>query len=51
MGKSQRYPQAYLRFEFVNSNVSFECLNLSLFTAGELEILSDKHTKEKEKKW
>ena len=33
----QKYPQAYLRFEFVSSNVSFEKIDLNLFVAGEIE--------------
>ena len=47
--KSQRYPQAHLRFEFVSSNISFEKLDINLFLAGEIEIISDKRTKESEK--
>ena len=49
--KSQRYPQAHLRFEYVSSNLSFEKLDINLFVAGEIEIISDKRTKEIEKKW
>ena len=48
--KSLRYPQAHLRFEFVSSNVSFEKLDINLFVAGETEIISDKCTKEMERK-
>ena len=47
--KSQRYPQAHLHFEFVSSNKSFEKLDINLFVAGEIEIISDKPTKESEK--
>ena len=47
--KSQRYPQAHLRFEYVSSNLSFEKLDINLFVAGEIEIISDKRTKEIEK--
>ena len=36
----QKYPQAHLRYEFVCSNVPFENLDLNLFVAGELEIIS-----------
>jgi len=35
----QKYPQAFLRFEHVNSKVSFEKLEFNLFVAGELEII------------
>ena len=35
--------------EYVNSNVSFEKLDLNLFVAGEIEIISDQRTKEKER--
>ena len=45
----QKYPQAFLRYEFVSSNVTFEKLDLNLFVCGELEIISDKKTKEPEK--
>lgn len=47
--KSQRYPQAQLRFEFVSANVTFDKLDLNLFVAGELEIITDVRTKDKEK--
>ena len=40
--KSQRYPQAHLRDEYVSSNVN-------LFVAIEIEIISDRRTKEKER--
>ena len=49
MRKSQRYPQAHLRYEYVSSNVSFEKLDLNLFLAGEIEIISDRRRKEKER--
>ena len=45
----QKYPQAFLRYEFVSSNVTFEKLDLNLFVCGELEIISDKKTKQPEK--
>ena len=45
----QKYPQAFLRYEFVSPNVTFEKLNLNLFVCEELEILSDKRIKEPEK--
>ena len=47
--KQQRYPQAHLRYEFVSSNLSFDKLDLNLFVAGELEIISDKKTREVER--
>lgn len=47
--KSQRYPQAQLRFDFVSANVTFDKLDLNLFVAGELEIITDVRTKDKEK--
>ena len=40
----QRYPQAHLRFEFAGSDLSFASLDLNLFVAGELEIISDCRT-------
>lgn len=46
----QRYPQAFLRFEHVNSSVSFEKLDFNLFVAGELEIISSSSIKSVEKK-
>jgi len=47
--KTEKYPQAYLRFEYVNDAVSFENLNVNLFVAGELEIISSSSVKEQEK--
>lgn len=47
---SQRYPHSQLRYEYVNQNVTFQELNLSLFVAGELEIISDEHTGSIERK-
>ena len=47
--KQQRYPQAHLRYEFVSSNLSFDKLDLNLFVAGELEIISDQKTREVER--
>ena len=35
----QKYPQAYLRYEFTSSNISFDKLDFNLFIAGELEII------------
>lgn len=40
----QRYPQAHLRFDYVSSNISFDKLDLNLFIAGELEIITDSRT-------
>ena len=45
----QKYPQAFLRYEFVSENVTFEKLDLNLFVCGELEIISDSTIKESEK--
>ena len=42
----QQYPQAHLRFDFVNKGLEFNRLDVNLFVAGELEIISackDKH--------
>ncbi|KAH3807430.1 hypothetical protein DPMN_135771 [Dreissena polymorpha] len=46
---SQRYPHTYLRYEFVSKNMTFESLDLNLFRAGELEIISDSKTKSTER--
>ena len=35
----QKYPQAYLRYEFTSSNISFDKLDFNSFIAGELEII------------
>ena len=45
----QKYPQAYLRYEFTSSNISFDKLDFNLFIAGELEIISSKKIKEVER--
>ena len=45
----QKYPQAYLRFEHVSSKTSFESLDINLFVAGELEIISDTSVKASER--
>lgn len=45
----QKYPQAFLRYEFVSSNLSFDKLDLNLFVAGELEIISDRKIKDLER--
>lgn len=36
----QEWPHAHLQYEYVNKQVKFEELNLKLFMAGELEIIS-----------
>jgi hypothetical protein len=41
----QRYPHSQLRYEFVSHDISFQNLDLNLFVAGELEIISDPKTK------
>lgn len=45
----QRYPQAHLRFEFAGSDLTFAKLDLNLFVAGELEIISDRRTEKVER--
>ena len=45
----QKYPQAYLKYEFTSSNVSFDKLDMNLFVAGELEIIGSSKTKEVER--
>ncbi|MES9902604.1 MAG: hypothetical protein ABW168_07965 [Sedimenticola sp.] len=37
----QKWPHSQLQFEFVNKNIEFENLDLRLFVAGELEIISN----------
>ena len=45
----QKYPQAYLRYEFTSANISFEKLEMNLIIAGELEIISNSRIKEVER--
>ena len=45
----QKYPQAYLKYEFTSSNISFDKLDMNLFVAGELEIIGSSKTKEVER--
>lgn len=45
----QKYPQAYLKYEFISSNISFEKLDMNLFIAGELEIIGSSKIKEVER--
>ena len=40
----QRYPHSHLRFEFVNNSIDFDKLELNMFVAGELEIISQSST-------
>lgn len=47
--RSQKYPQAHLRFELVSLNVTFKKLDLNLFVAGEIEIISDSKIRNTEK--
>ena len=49
MNFPKKCPQAFLRYEFVSENVTFEKLDLNLFVCGELEIISDSRIKESEK--
>ncbi len=46
----QRYPHSSLQFEYVNKSVSFENLDLKLFVAGELEIISDETVSKRKRK-
>lgn len=44
----QDYPQAHLRYDFVSKKLEFQNLDMNLFVAGELEIISQcKHSKER----
>jgi hypothetical protein len=43
------WPQSALQYEFVNDSVSSKDLDITLFTAGELEIITSKGISEKEK--
>ena len=45
----QKYPHAYLRYEHVNSRVTFDSMEMNLFVAGELEIISQSSIKRKER--
>ena len=45
----QKYPQAYLKYEFASSNLSFQSLEMNLFCAGELEIIGSSKIKETER--
>ena len=40
VSRPQMYPHSHLRFEFVNNSIEFDKLDLNLFVAGELEIIS-----------
>ena len=37
----QKWPHAYLQFEYVNKQVTFEELDYRMFIAGELEVISE----------
>ena len=45
----QKYLQAYLKYEFTSSNLSFQSLEMNLFCAGELEIIGNAKIKEVER--
>ncbi|KAL4227290.1 hypothetical protein ACF0H5_012736 [Mactra antiquata] len=47
--KRQKYPHSQLRFDFVNQNIEFNKLDINLFVAGELEIISSSKTSKVEK--
>ena len=42
VAKKQLWPQSKLQYEYAGSKMSFEDLELNLFVAGELEIISGK---------
>ena len=44
------WPQSALQYEFVNDFVSFKDLDITLFTVGELEIITSKGIYQKKKK-
>jgi len=46
----QTWPQTALQYEFINKSVTFQELDLKLFVAGELEIISSKKIKSFERK-
>ena len=45
----QRWPQAYLQYEFVNKQVKFDQLDFKLFLAGEISIISSDDLSESER--
>ena len=45
----QKYPQAYLRYEFASNNISFEKLEMNLFIADEPDIISNSKINEVER--
>ena len=45
----QRWPQAYLQFEFVNKQLKFDDLDFKQFVAGELEIIGEEDLSQTEK--
>ena len=45
----QRWPQAYLQYEFVNKEVKFDQLDIKLFLAGEISIISSDDLSESER--
>lgn len=46
----QIWPQTNLQYEYVSKGVTFQQLDFKLFVAGELEIISSKTIRDKEKK-
>ena len=46
----QRWPHAYLQYEFVNKQVKFDELDFKLFLAGEISIISSDDLTESERK-
>ena len=46
----QRWPHAYLRYEFVNKQVKFDKLDFKLFLAGEISIIAADDLSESERK-
>ena len=45
----QRWPKAYLQFEFVNKQIKFDDLDFKQFVAGELEIMGEEDLSQTEK--
>ena len=45
----QKWPHAYLQFEYVNKQVKFEELDYRMFIAGELEVISESDISKEER--
>ena len=46
----QRWPQAYLQFEYVNKQLKFDDLDFKQFIAGEIEIIGERDLSKSERK-